>query len=370
MRFLVLGGAGDMGSGIVKDLVSSNEVDNVIIGDINVKGAEVLKNELGDKVDFVKVNVLDRNELLRVIKSVDPDVVLSAVGPFYEFAEITTNAAIEAGYNYIDICDDYDGTLKAFELNDIAEKNEVLAINGLGWTPGISNILAKFGADKLDSVETIDISWVGSAADSKGLAVVIHVFHAVSGKIPQYENNKLVHFSAWKEKVKKLFPEEFGEVNVIFTGHPEPITIPRYISVKNVYLRGALVPEWQNSLLKIFLKLKLIGGRSRNKKMGKFIHKIEGLFRSGGIPKSVVRVDVSGIKNDEKITLTYAAVDRMYRLTGIPASIGAQMLARKSFNMYGVFAPEAVFNAKSFLDRLKAKNIRFYEWKEGTWKQF
>ncbi len=367
MRFLVLGGAGDMGSGIVRELSKLNGVNEVSIGDINLKRAEELKNELGDKISIVRVDASNVEELKKVIEEVNPDVVVSAIGPFFEFAEKTTRAAVEAGYNYVDICDDYDGTMKALELSKIAEENGVTAVNGIGWTPGISNLLAKLGSEMLDEVDTIDIAWVGSAADSEGLAVVAHVFHAVSGEIPQYENGELIHVPAWREKVKRYFPEEFGEVNVIFTGHPEPITLPKYINAKNVYLRGALIPEWQNSLLKAFYKLRLIGKPSRNKRTARFIHKIEGIFRSGGIPKSVVRVDVIGKKDGEDVKLVYAAVETMRKLTSVPASIAARYLASNPIDKYGVFPPEAVFNAREFLDKLKAHGIRFYELVDDEW---
>jgi len=368
MKIFVLGGAGDMGSGIVGDLNDSKDVDEVVVGDINVKKAEKLGEELGDKVSVVKVDASDVEALKRVIKDVDPDVVVSAIGPFFEFAEKTTRAAIEAGYNYVDICDDYDGTIKALNLSDIAEKNNATAVNGVGWTPGISNLLAKMGAEGLDEVSTIDIAWVGSAADSEGLAVVVHVFHAVSGEIPQYENGELVYVPAWREKVKRFFPEEFGEVSVIFTGHPEPITIPKYIKARNVYMRGALVPEWQNSLLKVFYKLRLIGKPSRNKRMARFIHRIEGIFRSGGIPKSVVRVDIIGKKNGEEVKRVYAAIETMKKLTSLPASLAAQILAKDPPEKFGVYPPEAIFEPKDFIDKLKSKDIRFYELVNGEWR--
>lgn len=78
-------------------------------------------------------------------------------------------------------------------------------------------------------------------------------------------------------------PPPIGKVKVFYTGHPEPITIPRYISVRDrVTLRGALVPEYQNFLAKAFVKLGLTKTHKRRVRLAKLIHRIESIFRAGG----------------------------------------------------------------------------------------
>ncbi|MEM2651701.1 MAG: SDR family NAD(P)-dependent oxidoreductase, partial [Candidatus Caldarchaeum sp.] len=78
-RVLVLGGAGDMGSGVVEELVSLGvEAD---IGDINKERAQNVAQSLKPAADVgvVKVDVLSREELTAAVKKYD--VVVNAVGP-------------------------------------------------------------------------------------------------------------------------------------------------------------------------------------------------------------------------------------------------------------------------------------------------
>ncbi|MCL0097750.1 saccharopine dehydrogenase NADP-binding domain-containing protein [Dehalococcoidia bacterium] len=57
MKVIVLGGAGDMGSEAVKDLVRFPEVERITIADLNTTAAEKLASSLGEeKVRVQKVD--------------------------------------------------------------------------------------------------------------------------------------------------------------------------------------------------------------------------------------------------------------------------------------------------------------------------
>lgn len=368
-RIIVLGGAGDMGSGVVMDLVRS-PVDEVYIGDINREAAERLIGRLGEyreKLHYIRVDAGDHEELVRVLRSFD--VAVNTIGPFYEWGERVARASIEAGTNLVDICDDYDAAEAILRLSRQAEENSVTVITGLGWTPGITNVLVRMASKILDEIENVKIYWTGSAADSRGLAVIMHVFHAVTGNVPMYLNGSLVRVRAGSGVEEVFMPPPIGKARVFYTGHPEPVTIPRYIPVKrNVELKGGLVPAWQNSLARLFVSLRLTTTKSRKRRLAKLIHSIEGIFRAGGVEASSARVDVHGTQGGEPRALVYAVVDRMYRLTGIPASIGAQMLARGEIETPGVYPPEAIIEPERFLEELRAREITVLTLtEEGSW---
>ncbi|MFN3591658.1 MAG: hypothetical protein ACK4TG_05680, partial [Thermaurantiacus sp.] len=75
----------------------------------------------------------------------------------------TVRAAIEAGVPYVSLCDDYDAAQAVLELDLLAKEKGVTVITGLGWTPGLSNVLARRAADQLDEVDEIHVAWAGSA---------------------------------------------------------------------------------------------------------------------------------------------------------------------------------------------------------------
>jgi len=71
MKIVVLGGAGQMSAITVKDLARSPDVTEVIVADINFEKARQIAKENGPKCRAVYCNVLDHDNLLKVIKGAD-----------------------------------------------------------------------------------------------------------------------------------------------------------------------------------------------------------------------------------------------------------------------------------------------------------
>lgn len=354
MNIVVLGGCGDMGSAVVKDLLAHSDA-TITIADYRFKRAEEMAEELGTRAVAAFVDANDPASLRSVLNGAD--VAVGCIGPFYTFATKMAKAAVEAGVDYVDICDDYGPIEELFALDEAAKRAGVTVITGLGWTPGITNILAKQAAKELDEVEEIKLSWAGGAADSTGLAVIMHVFYAVTGNVPTYKDGAWVEVPAGSGEEVVEFPAPLGRVKVYHCGHPEPLTIPRYIKANTVSLKGALTPDWNNKLADLFARLGLIGTPAKNARMARIIHAIEGLFRVGGIAASGARVDVKGRKDGQQRIVSYSVTDKMARLTGIPAAIGAQMLAEGRIEEKGVFAPEGCLAPQPFLAELSRRGI-------------
>ncbi len=358
MNIVVLGGAGDMGSHIVRELIENSDAQ-VTIADYRLSEARELARRLGERAQAAFVDAGNRDSLLLALR--DADVAVGAVGPFYRYASRMAWAALESGVDYIDICDDHGPIQTLLEFDAVARNAGVTLITGLGWTPGLSNILARYGADQLDEVDEIRIAWVGGAADSEGLAVVKHVLYAVTGQVPTYRDGQWIQVPALSEPERVEFPEPLGEIEVVHVGHPEPVTIPRTIPARTVSLKGALTPKWNNRLAGWLVRLGLTRTRSRIDRVSRLIHQLEGVLGAGGVALSAVRVDVTGARGGEQVTLTYMAADHMGRLTGIPAAIGALMLARNEITEPGVFAPEAIIDPAPFLDTLAERGIQIIE---------
>jgi saccharopine dehydrogenase-like NADP-dependent oxidoreductase len=354
VRFVVLGGAGHMGSHIARYLLEVSDGD-VVIADYQAAKAHDLARELGSRVDATYVDARNRDSLLLALR--DADVAIGAVGPFYQFAPKMAWAALESGVQYIDICDDYSPIDILFEFDAVARRSGTTVITGLGWTPGLSNVLARHGAEQLDTVREVRIAWVGGAADAEGRAVIKHVLHAVSGQIPTYRNGQVVSVPAMSEPELVNFPEPLGATEVFHVGHPEPLTIPRSIPAPLVSLKGALTPRWNNWLAKSLVSSGLTSSQRRIDQLTGLVHRLEGVIGTGGIALSGLRVDVAGIRGEELVTLSYSTVDRMARLTAIPAAVGAVMLAGGEIESPGVFAPEAIIDPAQFLEALAAQGI-------------
>lgn len=358
MKIVVLGGCGDMGSHVVRDLIAFSEAE-VVIADYRLERARQFAAELGPRAQAVFVDAEDPQMLVQVLQGADAAV--GCIGPFYYFAPKLTRAAIRAGVPYVDICDDWGPMDELKGMDAEARAAGIPVINGLGWTPGITNLMAKKGAAQLDEVDEIRIYWGGGAADSEGLAVVMHVFYAISGEVPTFRDGRLVMVRAGSEKEWVEFPAPLGRVEVFHCGHPEPLTIPRTIPARTVFLKGGLTPRWNNSLGALLVKLGLSKSHRSIVRTSRLVHRLEGIIGVGSIPYSGARVDVVGRKDGEPRTIRYATVDKMGRLTGIPAAIGAAMLARREITRPGVFAPEEVLEPDPFFAQLEKRGVRIVE---------
>src|SRR5690625_4948663 len=120
-KIVVLGGAGGMGSEAVKDLSLNNAFSEIIVADADQKGLDRLVTELNNEnVSTTKIDVNDFDRLVQLLKQAN--VVLSFIGPYYEFGPKIIRAAIEAKVHYVDICDDYDAAEAIIKMDKDVKK--------------------------------------------------------------------------------------------------------------------------------------------------------------------------------------------------------------------------------------------------------
>src|SRR5512139_3832742 len=251
MKALVLGGTGGMGQGVARDLIKQEQIKKVILGDINTDPSRVQeKLHASGKVSLVRADVNDHKGLVSAIR--EADVVVNCAGPFYKTAVAVARAAVEAKVNYIDICDDYEATdiLFASDIDRAAKEAGITVLTGMGSDPGTNNVLVRWYANQLDRVDEIALFWVVAIAELAG-AAWDHSLHMTLGKVPQYLDGELVHVEGGTEVAAEEFLEPLGTCHVRYVGHPQPLTIPKYIKgVKNVVIKGALIPQWVDELIK------------------------------------------------------------------------------------------------------------------------
>lgn len=365
MKIVVLGGTGDMGSAAVRDLLEFTAVKQVTIAARDPGAAEKLAFKLNDpRVVIQKVEATSHADLVRVMQ--DHDVAAGALGPFYRFEKPLVEAALAAGVDYVSICDDHDATEAVLELDREAAEKGRRILTGLGWTPGITNIMARKGYDELENVESVRVYWAGSAGDSEGLAVILHTLHIFSGKVISFQDGGFVQIQAGSGKESIDFPAPLGKITVFHLGHPEPVTLPRYLpGVGEITLKGGLAESYLSTLAKMMVTLGLTSTAQRKQRLGKLMKKMLPFFPTAKDRNfSGARVDITGMRNGKKTRVTYATVDRMKRLTGVPLSIGAYMMGQGKIKRRGVFGPEAegAINAGDFLQELARRDIRVERW--------
>jgi saccharopine dehydrogenase-like NADP-dependent oxidoreductase len=370
MKALVLGGTGGMGQGVARDLIKQEQITKVTLGDINTDPNRVQeKLRASEKVSLIRIDVNDHKGMVSAIK--DVDVVINCAGPFYKTAVAVAKAAVEAKVNYIDICDDYEAAeiLFASDIDKAAKEAGITVLTGMGSDPGTNNVLVKWYANKLDRVDEIYLYWVVSIAELAG-AAWDHSLHMTLGKIPQYFDGKLQHVEGGGGEETEKFLDPLGECLISYVGHPQPITIPRYIKdVKKVVIKGALIPLWVDRLIKEQKETGLLSKEPIDVKGEKVVPYDLTLKLWEEIPKnrdngpaaSGLKVIVKGARKGKLVTYTADIVGRMAPGTGLPASIAALMMDAGEVTVKGVVAPEGCIDPDKFLAELLKRGAKIHQ---------
>ena len=372
-RIIVLGGAGTMGYEAVKLLLERTSGE-ITIADANVNGLKRVEAELGKKVKTTGVDVNDRESLVKLLKGAD--VVINTIGPFYKYAAGVIKAAIDARVNMVDIDDDYDATKDSLELDEAACKAGIAAIIGMGASPGITNLVAKLGASRMDRTDDIRLYWGESAIDPTGSAALMHWFHITAEKVPIFINGKWVEVQGFSQPEVVEFLPPIGKLEVVTTGHPEPVSLPRYIKgVKNVSIKGALYPP---KIMELFRWLIDTGFGSNSTFMvnesvsmpfrelavriissmpgfapGYFKDIFDDALGKYEACAGTFKIVVSGQKGDKQVTRTYDLMaNSVAHSTALPAVIAALALLDGKVKSTGVMAPEGALDAAMFCDAL------------------
>lgn len=371
MRALVIGGTGGMGQGVARDLIKQDQINNVILGDINTDPKRVQeKLRASEKVSLAKIDVSNHSAMVKAIK--DVNVVINCAGPFYKTAVAVARAAVEARVNYIDICDDYEAVPILFSSADIdkaAKDAGITVLTGMGSDPGTNNVLVKWYADQMDRVDEIHLFWVVSIAELAG-AAWDHSLHMVTGKIPQYLDGKLEYVEGGTGEEAAQFLPPLGTCVVRYVGHPQPITIPRYINgVKKVVIKGALIPLWVDELIQEQKETGFLSTEPVEVRGTKVIPYDLTLRLWENIPKnrdngpaaSGLKVIVKGERQGKGVTYTADIVGRMAPGTGLPASIAALMMFAGDVKVKGVVAPEGCIDPEKFLKELIKRGAKIHQ---------
>ena len=374
MRILVCGGGGEEGTYFVQDLLKfyGDEVSKVILCDKSLDKLNRAVAVIGSgKVSIQSLDISDHEALVKGMK--DVDIVLNYVGPFYRWGTKVLKAAIEAKKHYIDIDDDSESTLAKLDLDEEARAAGITAIVGLGSGPGSDNLLARHGAEKLDRVDEINIYWVanirfsGSRLLPKG--VLAHCLNGIQRAGPQYIDGEFVNPPPLSGATWVDFDPPVGRAECVYFGHPEAVTLPRYIKgLRTATNRGGLIPDFYMRHIREAVDL----GLTREEPIeveGKLISPIDFMSAledanpctgyPGDSPMSGIKIVIRGEKGGAPQEYIYGGSTKsMARATAGPAAIGVLMIYEGDITKRGVFAPEGcIDNFTKFMTELEKRGI-------------
>lgn len=374
-KVTVLGGCGAVGSVATDTLASSGVFSEVTVADINITAARKLVGKLqGTKLSAVELDADNPQSIRKAIAG--SSVVLNCVGPFYKYGPIIMKEVIKSKINYVDVCDDFDATEKLLDMDKEAKKSGVSALIGMGSSPGVANVLVKFCADSLlDQVEAVDIYHAHGGEKVEGAAVVKHRIHSMKMGIPMFLDGKFTTVNLFEASGKALEEvtefQDVGIYSVYAYPHPETITLPKYLKgVKRVTNLGLVLPPAYAELIKGMVRLGITDEKPIEVQ-GRKIIPLEfavayilsqrgRLMKEAKInqPMGCLKIVVKGFKDGNKNSYVFSMSSRgqgMGEGTGIPAAIGAIIMATGKIAEKGVLPPEACVNPMDLLELAKTR---------------
>lgn len=372
-RIFVLGGAGNMGSELTRALLQFEDIAEVAIGESNSEAAERLAAELNDS--RIRVVLTDVNQAEATAKQLQGyDVLMNAT--YFGLFDAALRAACQARIDYADLISE-----PTAEQQALARQAGITAVSGLGCTPGLSNVLARRGANHFEEPEEIHVHWASfrTVAPSEGLLdTIIWELAAHCPTRQYYLNGRFVSVPPFHGSNVVRFAEPLGEQTVYFMPHTETVSLARNIAgIKQVTVRGTWRPELMNDFRvlnryglldprEVEVKGKkvsvadltrqriwqLYGGRTDRQLWGFFLN-VEVAGRRQGRWARYVANASHPVEWQERSTA---------KMTGIPAAVGAVLLARHGRKTKGIVYPEEYYDPVEFLGELaKFPSIRIEE---------
>ena len=353
MKVIILGACGGMGRYVAKSISSFKEIDNLGIADLNKVDAEILASQLGSHTKGIGVDINDTEKLLSIL--FDYDVVLNTVGPFFKFGYKILQTSLDANCHYMDICDDWEPTERMLELNSKAKEKNLLAILGLGASPGITNLLGKIAIDNLDRAHTIYTGWNLEEAQPEDIssqketnAAMIHGIEQISGKVKIFKDNSFEMVNPLKQ-LKVSYPN-LGTYDAYVFGHPEAITFPYH--QKDITNSVNLAHGNKSTIYILRIIRKLINLKILSKNIAaRFLEWLERKGNSqiqeqtNSLPE--IYALAIGLKNNNEESVgvsldgTITRELTMGEATANPLSLGLKMFLKNEISERGVIAPES-----------------------------
>lgn len=406
MKLLVFGGSGKMGAAVAWDLVKEQDVETVGLVGRRRASLEQVRDWIGSpKITLHALDIHDIEAAAALMS--EYDVGISTL-PDRSTSYRVVDTAVSNGLHFVDMLEEYHRRPDAYEteglelpegmtlneygdfLHETAIKNGVTFLDGIGFAPGISNIMVGHGIRLLDTAE-VAIARVGGIPSKQAslrhpLRYMItwafdHVLREYMVKLNVIKDGQVVEVDAATELERFQFQQfgvdealecaitpgmpsfifsrpdlkEFAEKTVRWPGHWEGIQTLKecgLLDLEPVQVSG-------NSIVPREVLLALIEPRLQP--------------QEGDTDVCVMWNNVKGVKDGKRAEVhsylwdeadTENGISSMARVTGFSAAIGAAFIGRQMITEKGIVPPEDCFEGEvfeRFIEELEKRDIHVLE---------
>ncbi len=371
--FVVLGATGEEGNIASKDLLESG-YSVLLCGRNKLRIKDLLKYK---KAKFAYVDLNNIEKTASILKKSGAKIVVNC-------AELRMNlhamkSCLISGLHYLDLGGLQEMTIQQYKFDKDFKKRKLIALLGCGSTPGISNVMASYAVDKLDSVEHLE---VGFAWDSNIKKFVLpysieSIAHELTTDPIILDNGKFKKTKACAFEGELKF-KEVEKQNTYCIVHSEVFTFKKYFGKKGLkfvhYKAG--FPEHSFKVLDMIIKLGF-GSKEPININGINLRPIDftrEVLKKIARPKDYKEIENIWIKaygkekNKSKKIEMNCVVKTLKGWeeagsnvnTGMSISIMAQMLNKGLIKKVGITAPEEAVPPMPFFKELKKRGMHIY----------
>jgi lysine 6-dehydrogenase len=375
---LVLG-AGLQGSACAYDLLQDNDVAEVRLADHHIGHLpEFLAPYSGPRLLPTTLDARDHSAVIGAMRQCD--AVMSAI-PYY-FNYDMARLAVEAGVHYCDLGGNTEIVFKQKGLDTYAKEKRVTIVPDCGLAPGMVNILAEYGIEQLDRVDSVKI-FVGGLPQHPEPPLNYMLVYSLEGALDYYttlswvlRNGKRTQVKALSEREPVKF-DQLGELEAFHTAGGLSTMAFRYEGKIPAMEYKTLRYPGHAQIMEDIRSLGLLDTEPVEVKGIKiaprdaFIAVVQPkLTKPKGRDLVALRVVVTGSNNGSKATRSFELVDRydekhgvsaMMRSTGYSLSITGLMQVRGEVGPPGVCTPDECVPAVAYIDELRKRGIDIKE---------
>ncbi|QWU17979.1 saccharopine dehydrogenase (NAD+, L-lysine forming) [Paenibacillus sophorae] len=384
-------GAGGVASVVVHKCCQNPDVfEEICIASRTVEKCEALKNKLDGgrtKIQTAQVDADNTDEVIQLIKSFGPDVVINVALPYQDLTIM--DACLATGVHYLDTANYEPPETAKFEYSwqwaykKKFEEAGIMAVLGCGFDPGVTGVFSAYALKHyFDEIHTIDI--VDANAGDHGYPFATNFnpeinIREITANGRYYENGEWIETPPLSEKKVYDLPE-IGPKDIYLLYHEELESLAKNITgIKKIRF-------WMTFSQNYLTHLKVlenVGMTSIEPIMfeGKEIIPLQ--FLKAVLPdpaslgprtkgKTNIGIIAQGTKDGQpKNYYVYNVCDHQecYRevgsqaisyTTGVPAMIGAMLMIKGTWMKPGVYNVEEL-DPDPFMELLNTKGLPWQE---------
>ena len=353
MRVAVLGAAGTIAPAIVRDLAESTEVDSILLLDLDAERAVAVAEAQGaGKAAAAEADARSGlaghlDGIAALVNSASYRVNLDAM-----------RACLEAGCHYLDLGGLYHLTGEQLEMGEEFEGAGLLAVLGIGSSPGKTNLMAARAVAELGgSAERIEVSAAGRDLDPPEGFSVPYALHTLIDELTLppvvLRDRTPVEIEPLSDGGVVEFGEPIGAAPTIHTLHSELRTFAESFGCRECSFRLSLAPA-------LLERLRELAAADKEE--------IEGAARTAGRPSAktvsvhLVEAFAAGSRvRMRAVTGPHAAwgLGGGIVSTASPAAAAVRLLARGEVDARGVLPPERCLDPELMFAELETRGCRF-----------